>query len=42
MRDFVLAVLLLTSGNGMEHNLSVAAVIVAVALMIKVSKDATR
>lgn len=32
MRDWVLAVLLLISGNSMEHNLGVAAVIVAVAL----------
>ena len=35
MRDWVLAVLLLISGNNMEHNLGVAAVIVAVALMLK-------
>lgn len=38
MRDWVLAVLLLISGNGMENNLGVAAVIAAVALMIKVAK----
>jgi len=35
MRDWVLAVLLLIGGNSMEHNLGVAAVIVAVALMLK-------
>lgn len=35
MRDWMLAVLLLISGNSMEHNLGVAAVIVAVALMLK-------
>jgi hypothetical protein len=34
MRDWMLAVLLLISGNSMEHNLG-AAVIVAVALMLK-------
>ncbi|CAJ1760401.1 hypothetical protein PEKONANI_10022 (plasmid) [Aeromonas jandaei] len=39
MRDWVLAVLLLISGNNMEHNLGVAAVIVAVALMIKAAKE---
>lgn len=38
MRDWVLAVLLLIEGYSMEHNLGVAAVIVAVALMLKVSK----
>jgi hypothetical protein len=38
MRDWVLAVLLLIGGNSMEHNLGVAAVIVAVALMLKASK----
>jgi hypothetical protein len=37
MRDWVLAVLLLIGGNSMEHNLGVAAVIVAVALMLKES-----
>jgi hypothetical protein len=40
MRDWVLAVMLLISGNSMEHNLGIAAVIVAVALMIKVAKKA--
>ncbi len=35
MRDWVLAVLLLIGGNSMEHNLGVAAVIVAVTLMLK-------
>ncbi len=39
MRDWVLAVLLLIEGNSMEHNLGVAAVIVAVALMIKAAKE---
>lgn len=38
MREWVLAVLLLISGNNMEHNLGVAAVIVAVVLMLKASK----
>ena len=38
MRDWVLAVLLLIEGNSMEHNLGVAAVIVAVALMLKAAK----
>ncbi len=38
MRDWVLAVLLLIGGNSMEHNLGVAAVIVAVALMLNASK----
>jgi hypothetical protein len=38
MRDLVLAVLLLIGGNSMEHNLGVAAVIVAVALVLKASK----
>ncbi len=38
MRDWVFAVLLLISGNNMEHNLGVAAVIVAVVLMLKASK----
>ncbi len=38
MRDWVLAVLLLISGNNMEHNLGVAAVIVAVALLLRASK----
>ncbi len=37
MRDWVLAVLLLIGGNSMEHNLGVAAVIVAVAFMLKES-----
>ncbi len=35
MRDWVLAVLLLIGGNSMDQNLGVAAVIVAVALMLK-------
>lgn len=39
MRDWVLAVLLLIEGNSMEHNLGGAAVIVAVALMIKAAKE---
>jgi hypothetical protein len=39
MRDWVLAVLLLIGGNSMEHNLGIAAVIVAVALMIKAAKE---
>jgi len=39
MRDWVFAVLLLIEGNSMEHNLGVAAVIVAVALMIKAAKE---
>lgn len=39
MRDWVLAVLLLNEGNSMEHNLGVAAVIVAVALMIKAANE---
>ncbi len=39
MRDWVLAVLLLIGGNSMEHNLGIAAVIVAVVLMIKVAKE---
>ena len=38
MRDWVLAVLLLICGNSMEHNLGVAAVILAVVLMLKASK----
>lgn len=38
MRDWVLAVLLLIGGNSMEHNLGVAAVIVAVAFMLKAFK----
>lgn len=38
MRGWVFAVLLLISGNNMEHNLGVAAVIVAVVLMLKASK----
>ena len=38
MRDWVFAVLLLISGNNMEHNLGMAAVIVAVVLMLKASK----
>jgi hypothetical protein len=38
MRDWVLAVLLLIGGNSMEHNLGMAAVIVAVALMLKALK----
>jgi hypothetical protein len=37
MRDWVLAVLLLIGGNSMDQNLGVAAVIVAVALMLKAS-----
>lgn len=39
MRDWVLAVLLIISGNNMENNLGIAAVIVAVALMIKAAKE---
>lgn len=39
MRDWVLAVLLLIGGNSMEHNLGIAAVIVAVVLMIKVAQE---
>lgn len=39
MRDWVLAVLLLIEGNSMEHNLGVAAVIVALALMIRAAKE---
>lgn len=39
MRDWVLAVLLLIEGNSMEHNLGMAAVIVAVALMIKAANE---
>jgi hypothetical protein len=38
MRDWVLAVLLLIEGNSMEHNLGIAAVIVAVAIMLNASK----
>lgn len=38
MRDLVLAVLLLIGGNSMENNVGVAAVIFAVALLLKVSK----
>jgi hypothetical protein len=41
MRDWVLAVLLLISGNSMEQNLGVAAVIVAVTLLIERAKRVT-
>lgn len=41
MRDWVLAVLLLIGGNSMDQNLGVAAVIVAVALMLRVARGRT-
>lgn len=38
MRDWMLAVLLLVNDNSVEHNLGVTAAIVAVAVLLRVSK----
>jgi hypothetical protein len=38
MKELVLAVLILIGGNSVEHNLGIAAVILATAIMVWVSK----
>jgi hypothetical protein len=38
MKELILAVLVLIGGNGMEHNLGVAAVILAATVMMWASK----